>query len=130
MKKLALLIFMIFTIFPSGVFAVDVINPACDTADVARPAICDEDTSGQGTTSSSNVLVGPDGVLTNLTQVLVYFIGAMSVLMIVIGAFKFVISQGNSDAVSSARNTILFAAIGLVIAISAQAIVTFILGRI
>ncbi len=57
-------------------------------------------------------------------------LGALSLLFITIGGFRYVISQGDPQAVSKAKNTILYAVIGLVVAITAQAIVTFVVDRL
>jgi hypothetical protein len=50
--------------------------------------------------------------------------------MIIIGGFKYITSGGDSNNVSSAKNTILYAIIGLIIVALAQTIVRFILGRV
>jgi len=47
----------------------------------------------------------------------------ISVIMVVIGGFKYVTSQGNQQQLKSAKDTILYAIVGLVVAISARAIV-------
>lgn len=52
----------------------------------------------------------------------------VSVIMIIFGGFKFIISQGNPEAIQGARSTILNAIIGLVIAVSAQAIIAVVEG--
>jgi hypothetical protein len=62
---------------------------------------------------------------------LVWGIGAtLSVLFIVIGGIKYVLSNGDPGQVSSAKNTILYAIIGLVVTMSGFAIVNFVLGRV
>lgn len=60
-----------------------------------------------------------------ITEILIFIIGAVSVIMIVIGAFKFVTSGGSAEQVKSAKNTILYAVVGLVIAVFAYAIVAY-----
>lgn len=75
-------------------------------------------------------LVGPNGILTNLTQVIARLTGAISVVMVLYGAFRFITSGGDSNAVKAGRETIIYALVGLVIAISAQGIVTFILEQL
>ena len=50
--------------------------------------------------------------------------------MIVIGGFRYVISSGNDQAVSGAKNTIIFALVGLVIVALAQFIVHFVIGNL
>lgn len=52
--------------------------------------------------------------------------GLIAVVMVFIGAFKFITSQGNGDAAASARKTVINALIGLVIIIVATATVSFI----
>jgi hypothetical protein len=48
--------------------------------------------------------------------------------MIVIGGIKYTTSNGDSSAITSAKNTILYSVVGLVVAILAFAIVNFVLG--
>lgn len=80
--------------------------------------------------TGTNPLFGPSGLLTQLAQWMVYAISIISVVMIIYGAFRYVISGGDSSATKSARDTILYAVVGLIVAISSQAIVTFVLKAI
>lgn len=54
-------------------------------------------------------------------------VGSISVIMIIIGGFRYVISNGDTNGVSAAKNTILYAIVGLVIVLFAQVIVNFVL---
>jgi len=63
-------------------------------------------------------------------QVLFGVLGAVALIYILIGAFNFVTSQGDPQGTTKARNTIIYAVIGLVIAVSAEAIVDFVLGKL
>jgi hypothetical protein len=56
-------------------------------------------------------------------------IGVISVVMVVIGGFQFVMSQGDPQATAKARMTIIYAIVGLAVAISAEAIVAFVLNK-
>lgn len=56
--------------------------------------------------------------------------GAISVLMIAIGGFKYTMSMGEPTSIKKAKDTILYAVIGLLIAILAGTIVNFVLGRV
>ena len=56
-----------------------------------------------------------------------YIIGALAVIMIIFGGFKYVTSSGDAPAVASAKNTILYAVIGVIVAILAYSIVGFVL---
>ncbi len=74
-------------------------------------------------------LFGPTGIFKTITNVLLFIIGAISVIMLVIGGVRYTISQGDSSAVTSAKNTILYAIIGLIVAILAYAIVNFVISQ-
>jgi hypothetical protein len=50
--------------------------------------------------------------------------------MLVFGGFKYIISGGDSSKVTSAKNTIIYAIIGLIIVILAYAIVNFVVGTV
>jgi hypothetical protein len=57
-------------------------------------------------------------------------VGVISVVMIIIGGLKYITSGGESSNVTGAKNTILYAIIGLVVVALAQFIVRFVLGRV
>ncbi len=57
-------------------------------------------------------------------------VGVVSVIMIIYGGFKYISSGGDSGNITSAKNTIIYAVIGLVIVAMAQFIVQFILGKV
>lgn len=71
-----------------------------------------------------------DGGVKIALQILFGIIGALAVFFVVYGGFKFVTSQGDPQAVGKARATVLYAVIGLVIAISAEIIVSFVIGSL
>ncbi len=56
--------------------------------------------------------------------------GAVALLIIVIAGLRLVMSQGNPESVSKARNTIIYAAIGLAVCVLAFSIVTFVLDKV
>ena len=72
-------------------------------------------------------LFGIGGVVSTVTNVLLFIVGALSVVMLIIGGLRYVISGGNSTAVTAAKNTILYAIVGLVIAFVAFAAINFII---
>ena len=60
-------------------------------------------------------------------NIILWVVGVAAVIVIIVAGLKYVTSSGNPSAVSSAKTTILYAVIGLVIAITAYAIVNFVL---
>lgn len=75
-------------------------------------------------------LFGSAGVLSTITNVLLFIIGAVSVIMIIIGGLRYILSGGDSSNVSAAKNTILYAIVGIIVALLAYAIVNFVLGAL
>lgn len=103
----------------------------------AAPALaqCTSDASGglaggagcaQGADQQSD-LFGEAGIFTTITNVLLFIIGAISVIMLIIGGIRYVVSGGDSSAVTNAKNTILYAVIGIIVAILAYAVVNFVI---
>ena len=72
-------------------------------------------------------LFADGGVFQTITNVLLFIIGAISVIMLIIGGIRYVVSGGDSSAVTSAKNTILYAVVGIVVAILAYALVNFVI---
>jgi hypothetical protein len=104
----------------------------------AAAAGCTEDASGglaggagcaKGDDQQAD-LFGDTGVFKIITNVMLYVIGAVSVIMLIIGGIRYVVSGGDTGAVTSAKNTILYAVIGIVVAILAYALVNFVITSI
>ena len=72
-------------------------------------------------------LFGETGTFRTITNVLLFLIGAISVIMLIIGGIRYVVSGGDSTAVQGAKNTILYAIVGVVVAILSYAVVSFVI---
>jgi len=76
---------------------------------------------------------GADDNVTNLIRqiinILSVIVGVIAVVMIIWGGMKYITSGGESSNITSAKNTIIFAIVGLVIVALAQFIVRFVLNR-
>lgn len=123
MKKIIAAVFAVFAITLTPLqpaAAVDVFNNC--TGDVANTSICKA--------TKTDKLFGAGGLWNRILDTFTYIIGAIAVLMIIIGAFRYVTSNGEPAQLTSAKNTILYAAIGLVLAAMSNAIVNFVLTNI
>jgi Type IV secretion system pilin len=119
--------------FASVLALVAVFSPLTPTTYAA----CDKETlnassgvncaQGDGTPA---LLFGDGSIFTTIVNVLLFIIGAISVIMLIIGGIRYTISAGDSGNVTAAKNTILYAIVGLVVAFLAFAIVNFVLGSI
>jgi len=88
--------------------------------------ISDGANSARGTQQPGN-LFGDTGVFSTISSVLLFIVGAIAVIMIVIGGLRYVISGGDATQVQGAKNTILYALVGIIIAILAYAAVNFVI---
>ena len=70
-----------------------------------------------------------DSIIKTIINILSIIVGFVSVVMIIIGGFKYITSGGESSNVTGAKNTIMYALIGLVIVALAQVIVRFVLTK-
>lgn len=73
-------------------------------------------------------LIGDGGIITTIVNILLFIAGALAVIMLIFGGLRYTISGGNASAVTAAKNTILYAIVGLIVAFLAFAAVNFVLG--
>jgi len=69
-------------------------------------------------------------VIQNVIRILLFIVGAAAVIMLIIGGIRYVMSSGDQNAVAGAKNTILYAIIGIIVAVLAYAAVQFVFDQI
>ena len=67
-----------------------------------------------------------NGIIKTIVEVLLTAVGAISIIMIVIGGILFALSSGDAQKAAKARSTILYAVVGLIVSVFASAIVNFV----
>ena len=81
----------------------------------------------QGKTSEMpTTIFGNTGIFTRIVSVMLFTVGILSIIMLIFGGLRYIISNGDSKKVEAAKNTILYAIIGLIVAIMSYAIVNFV----
>ena len=73
-------------------------------------------------------LTGAGGLFAKMAAILAAIIGVISVIIIVIAGIRYSLSRGSSDATSGARNAIIYALVGLAVAIVAGPIISLVIG--
>jgi hypothetical protein len=129
MKKKILVLLVTLTTLFSGAGSMLFVAPAAVMAQAPKDAACDGLALAGG---SCDPVAGQPTVESTLAVVINIFswvVGIAGVIMIIIGGFKYITSGGNEQGVNSAKNTILFAIIGLVIVAIAQIIVQFVISE-
>jgi hypothetical protein len=107
---------------PALAAPVNVFEEACNTPGTSASEAC--------MVSGANPITGNDGTIAKVTRLLSYITGIAAIILIMIGGIMYALSGGDSGKVSSAKNTIIYAAIGLFIVIISQAIIIFVLNKI
>jgi hypothetical protein len=131
MKKLTLFLASILTMLNIGL----VLSPALALAETPKEAACSGlELTGGGCDSGDPNDPNSSGsqinsVLATAINIFSFIVGFAAVIMVIVGGFKYITSAGDSASTSSAKNTILYAVIGLVIVAMAQVIVRFVLDQ-
>lgn len=114
-------------------FAKIIVVAAIGLATVSAPALAIGDggatggiNAARGSGVPSNLANGDESIIRRGINLMLYGIGVLSVVMLIFGGFKYIISGGQKDKVTSAKNTILYAIVGLLLAIFAYAIIHFV----
>lgn len=123
MKKIALFaalfaVLGLATLQAAPTYAIDVF-PTCGTD--AASTVC---------SATTDKLFGAGGFWNRILETFTFIIGAISVLMIIIGGIRYTTSNGDQSAVTSAKNTILYSIIGLIVAMLSYGIVHFVIANI
>ena len=72
----------------------------------------------------------PESFIATVINVLLFLVGAISVLMIIIGGILYAVSAGDAGAVTRAKHTVTYAVVGLVVSFVAYAIVNFVIKQL
>lgn len=114
----------------------DPATKACNSiAGGIRDGVDKATTTGAGTPANTECATsafgtnGLAGVASNIVNIFSMVVGAVSVIMIIYGGFRYVTSGGDSNRVGAAKNTLIYAIIGLIIVALAQVIVHFVLAQ-
>ncbi len=104
-------------------YAFDPYQDVCNGGGGGNSAVC----SGADT---KDPLTGTDGLLIKVTNIIAFIGGAAAVIVLIIGGIRYISSGGDAGNVSSAKNTIVGAIIGLVVIALARTIVAFVVTKI
>ena len=101
----------------------------CDTARSVNSSAANSDLC-KTNAATVDPLFGPSGIITIVINIFTGVVAVVAVIMIVIAGFMYVTSGGDPQKTNTAKDTILFAIVGLAIAAVGQVIVLFILDRL
>lgn len=113
-------------LLPVSVGAVEVLDPVCQNNPSAT--VCKDNSKNQEI--NDNSLFGPNGVLTKVARLIAIVVGVAAVIMIIVSGIQYVFSSGDPARLNKAKDTLLFALVGLVVAMMSQAIIAFVLNKL
>lgn len=89
-----------------------------------------QSTASQAASDANNPFFGSNGIITILIRQLMFVVGVASVIMIIIGAVRYITSAGQPQSAQAARNTIIYAVIGIIVALLGQLLVGLVLSQL
>lgn len=98
---------------------------ACPPATSAKGQVL----QGVNETGSSCSEAGVTDVFGTAVNILSFLAGAVGVIMVIVAGFKYITSNGDSSRVGSAKTTLVYAMVGLVIAALAQFLVHYVIHK-
>lgn len=129
MKKL-LLIGLTAVALLAGVLALVHTSPVL--AATPKDEICSGVGAASGGSGCSTPQGSPtvNGVINTVINIISAFVGVVAVIMIIFAGFKYVTSGGDASKISSAKNTLIYAIVGIIVAGISQIIVRFVVTKI
>jgi hypothetical protein len=128
-RLLPIILFLTIILVPLGIVqpAVALINSSSSQTAACQGINVDQDSNA--CTADGDSASGLGGIIKDVLDILSIVVGVAAIIMIIIGGFRYVLSGGDSNSTSGAKNTIIFAIVGLVIAVLAQVLVQFVLAK-
>lgn len=105
-----------------GVASADIASNLCTGAVAASAS-----TNTSCTTTNTDASAGLQQLAKTITEWFSIIVGAISIIMIIYGGFRYITSGGDSGRVGNAKNTLIYAIVGLIVVALAQLIVNFVL---
>ena len=96
------------------------VDAVCSNPDAASSPVC--------TATGNDPLTGNNGIITRVVNVISVAGGILAVIMIIVGGAMYILARGDANRAKLARETIVFAVVGIIIIALAQAIVALAIG--
>lgn len=109
-------------VFTPDARAFSLFGEAC-SGGAANSSVCKDSTSG------ANPIYGPGGIISTVVTILSIVVGVAAVIVIVIAGIQYMVSTGDPTKVNNAKNAILYAIVGLIVAVLSQVIVQFVISK-
>lgn len=106
--------------------AEDIFKNVCAPGDTST--LCAE--AGKNSTVKDNGVFGVNGIFNKGANILLILTGIAAVAMIIVGGAQYVLSSGDPQSINKAKDMIIFAIVGLIVALAAKGIIAFVINRL
>jgi hypothetical protein len=113
--------------FASSTEGISLFGDVCDGR-TSDSTVCEEQRKSQSL--NDNSIYGPNGVIIKVVNIVAFVAGIAAVIFIIIGGIKYITSSGDPSNVSSAKRTIIYAIVGVVVVVLARTLIAFIINRL
>ncbi len=93
-----------------------------------KPVVCADGNAQQ--TQDDNSIYGPNGIISKIVNILAIIIGVAAIIVIIVAGIQYMLSTGDPTKVNNAKNAILYAITGLIVAVIARQAVLFIVSKL
>ncbi len=100
---------------------------ACDPSQATNIAAAGAQCAAPAGSADNLFVTG--GIFQQISNTLIFLVGAIAVIMLIIGGLRYVTSNGEAASIKGAKDTITYAIIGIIVAILSFALVSFVIGR-
>jgi hypothetical protein len=101
------------------------LGAGCDQPQAQSSTVC---SSGQPTTDDP--ISGSNGILVHATHIVAFIAGAAAVILLILGGIRYITSGGDPADIKTAKDTVVYALVGLVVIAVADALVTFVADKL
>lgn len=107
-----------------------VTTPLSVVAASPQSTVCTTLGDGSNCSGTPSNGIGVNGAISAVVDILSSVVGVVAVIMLIIAGIRFMTANGNSNNIASARSTMIYAIVGLVVVALAQVIVNYVLHRV
>jgi hypothetical protein len=118
------LVLILGVIAPLPALAVDPYGGLANCSSAGDSTVCK--TKG----NTTDPITGTNGVLVKVTNVIAFVAGAAAIFFIIFSGIQYITAQGDSQQISKAKQSIIYASVGLIMIVLARQVIGFVLSKI
>jgi hypothetical protein len=90
--------------------------------------VCKDQAKNQ--TKADNVIYGRNGIIMKATNLLALVVGIVATIVVAVGGLRYIFSSGDAGSIATAKRSIIYALVAIVVALAGRSIITFVINRL